>query len=80
MPTDTVEGLTAERLLQDFNNRTERWKASACAQQLEGALEKREWDVAEAVCIGIGSFSRDWEHRHRAMWQLVLFISVVKHR
>ncbi|KAJ4316549.1 hypothetical protein N0V94_005387 [Neodidymelliopsis sp. IMI 364377] len=49
MPTDTVEGLTAERLLQDFSNRTERWKASACAQHLEGALEKREWNVAEAV-------------------------------
>ena len=80
MPSDIVEGLTAEKLLQDFNNRTEKWEATACAQHLETVLVKREWTVMEAVCIGIGSFSRDWEHRHRAMWQLVLFMSVVSHR
>ena len=80
MPTDLVQGLTAEKLLQDFHNRTEKWKTTACAQHLEGVLAKRKWDVENAVCIGIGSFSRDWEHRHRAMWQLVLFMSVVSHR
>lgn len=80
LPTDTVEGLTAEKLLEDFNRRTERWKDTACAQHLEDLLLKRKWGVSEAVCIGIGSFSRDWEHRHRAMWQLVLFMSVVQHR
>lgn len=77
MPTDLVQGLTAEKLLQDFNNRAEKWKTTSCAQQLESVLVKRECGVESAVCIGIGSFSRDWEHRHRAMWQLVLFISVV---
>jgi hypothetical protein len=77
MPTATVHGLTAEKLLQDFTNRTEKWNATACAQHLQSVLAKREWSVNEAVCIGIGSFSRDWEHRHRAMWQLVLFMSVV---
>jgi len=77
MPTDLVQGLTAEKLLQDFNNRTEKWKTTSCAQHLESVLAKREYNVEHAVCIGIGSFSRDWEHRHRAMWQLVLFMSVV---
>jgi hypothetical protein len=76
---ELVQGLTAEKLLQDFENRTEKWKTTACAQNLGGVLGKREWGVENAVCIGIGSFSRDWEHRHRAMWQLVLFMAVVKH-
>lgn len=37
-------------------------------------------NVTEAVCIGIGSFSRDWAHRWRSMWQLVLFVEVVRKR
>lgn len=79
MPSDTVEGLTAEKLLQDFNNRTEKWGTTTCAQHLSNILAKGEWTVSEAVCIGIGSFSRDWEHRHRAIWQLVAFMSIVSH-
>lgn len=79
MPTTIVDGLTAEKMLQDFHNRTDKWKTTACAKHLESVLVQRGWDVNGAVCIGIGSFSRDWEHRHRAMWQLVLFMSVVSH-
>lgn len=79
MPTDLVQGLTAEKLVQDFHNRTEKWNTTSCAQHLESVLAKTEGAVENAVCIGIGSFSRDWEHRHRAMWQLVLFKSVVSH-
>ena len=76
---EPVQGLTAEKLLLDFENRTEKWKTTTCALQLESVLGKREWGVESAVCIGIGSFSRDWEHRHRAMWQLVLFMAVLAH-
>lgn len=79
MPTDLVHGLTAEKLLLDFQNRTEKWKTTTCAQHLEDVLKRNESVVTEAVCIGIGSFSRDWEHRHRAIWQLVLFMGVVSH-
>lgn len=79
MPTDIVQGLTAEKLLQDFQNRTEKWKTTSCAKHLENVLAKGEKKLIEAVCIGIGSFSRDWEHRHRAMWQLVLFMGVVSY-
>ncbi|KAL7772704.1 hypothetical protein CFE70_002665 [Pyrenophora teres f. teres 0-1] len=39
--------------------------------------EKEDWDIREAICIGIGSFSRDWVHRWRSLWQLVLFVHVV---
>lgn len=79
MPITIASGLTAEKLLQDFNNRTERWKDTTCAHHLDSVLAKVEWNVNEAACIGIGSFSRDWEHRHRAMWQLVLFMYTVSH-
>jgi hypothetical protein len=76
MPTAIVDGLTAEKLVEDFNRRTERWNDTACASHLETVVAKRNWGVRNAMCIGIGSFCRDWEHRHRAMWQLVLFMSV----
>ena len=79
MPTDIVQGLTAEKLLQDFQNRTRKWETTACAKHLVDVLAKTEKNVTDAVCIGIGSFSRDWEHRHRAMWQLVLFMGVVSY-
>ncbi|KAF3053038.1 hypothetical protein E8E11_011438 [Didymella keratinophila] len=79
MPADIVQGLTAEKLFQDFQNRTEKWKTTACAKHLEDVLARAGKKLTEAVCIGIGSFSRDWEHRHRAMWQLVLFMGVVSY-
>lgn len=74
---DAVNGLSTDLLAKDFQARQERWKDSGCMKQLDGILKNRKWDVVEAVCIGIGSFSRDWEHRHRALWQLVLFMHVV---
>jgi hypothetical protein len=80
MPTAIVQGLTAEKLLQDFQNRTRKWETTACAKHLVDVLAKAEKNVTDAVCIGIGSFSRDWEHRHRAMWQLVLFMGVISYR
>ncbi|KAJ4411832.1 hypothetical protein N0V91_000967 [Didymella pomorum] len=79
MPTAIVQGLTAEKLLQDFQNRTRKWETTACAKHLVDVLAKAEKNVTDAVCIGIGSFSRDWEHRHRAMWQLVLFMGVISY-
>jgi len=42
-----------------------------------GDEDEMRWRVKEAVCIGIGSFSRDWTHRWRSLWQLVLFVDVV---
>ncbi|KAH6882097.1 hypothetical protein BKA58DRAFT_13633 [Alternaria rosae] len=79
-PTRIVEGLTAEKLLEDFRLLQERWEDTLLAQQVKDIVEKSadsKWGVEEAVCIGIGSFSRDWAHRWRSMWQLVLFVDVV---
>ncbi|PSN72167.1 hypothetical protein BS50DRAFT_597564 [Corynespora cassiicola Philippines] len=77
-PERVVEGLTVERLVGDLKGREERFRGTQVAAQIERTLDAGKGKVIEsAVCIGIGSFSLDWEHRHRAMWQLVLFRGVV---
>ncbi|KAG9193316.1 hypothetical protein G6011_03351 [Alternaria panax] len=82
LPTRTVEGLTAEKLLGDFRTLQDRWEDTLLAQQVKEILDKRSghggWGVEEATCIGIGSFSRDWAHRWRSLWQLVLFVDVIE--
>jgi hypothetical protein len=73
LPTSTVKDLTAAKLTAEFETLQNRWKEAGIARQLDD-LEYGE--LKEAVCIGIGSFSRDWEHRWRSLWQLVLFVHV----
>jgi hypothetical protein len=80
LPPRTVSGMTPDSLLADFAKLQQRWTDTACAAHIARLLVGRTWDVTDAVCIGIGSFSRDWEHRHRALWQLVLFLDVVGKR
>lgn len=88
-----VSGLTPEKVLSEFKMLQERWEDTLLARQIDGIFSKTSdgnadgdagakggWDVTEAVCIGIGSFSRDWAHRWRSMWQLVLFVDVVRKR
>ena len=77
-PAQVAEGLTSEKLLDDFAELQERWKSTALAQQIKKLIGERNWDVRNAVCIGIGSFSRDWAHRWRSLWQLVLFIATTE--
>jgi hypothetical protein len=79
LPSAIVKDLTAEKLLSEFKSLQERWKDTAVAKQIRELSGKRSWAVKEAVCIGIGSFSRDWAHRYRSLWQLVLFVDVVKY-
>ncbi|KAF1840146.1 uncharacterized protein K460DRAFT_203924 [Cucurbitaria berberidis CBS 394.84] len=79
LPVDIVRGLTPEKLLEDFKKLQERWEDSIVAKQVAELLNKRPCDIDSAVCIGIGSLSRDWHHRWRSLWQLVLFIDVVEH-
>ncbi|KAH7065710.1 hypothetical protein BKA63DRAFT_426814 [Paraphoma chrysanthemicola] len=78
LPAKTLEGLTAEKLHANLKGLQEQWKDTAVAKQIKELVAGKSWNVKEAVCIGIGSFSRDWEHRHRSMWQLVLFLDVVE--
>lgn len=77
-PTQTVNGLTEENLLDELTAMERKWEKTSCAKNLARMLGLRDWTVKEAVCIGIGSFSIDWDHRYRSMWQLVLFRAVVK--
>jgi hypothetical protein len=79
LPTKMVEGLTAEKLVAELRRLQERWRDTAVAEQVKKLVGAKKWEVTKAVCIGIGSFSIDWEHRHRSMWQLVLFLDVIEH-
>ncbi|KAF2032124.1 hypothetical protein EK21DRAFT_61781 [Setomelanomma holmii] len=74
-----VESITAESLLVELRKLQERWKDTAVAKQVKELVggKGKGWDVKKAVCIGIGSFTRDWEHRWRSMWQLVLFLDII---
>ncbi|KAF2469374.1 uncharacterized protein BDR25DRAFT_189337, partial [Lindgomyces ingoldianus] len=76
-PTQIVSELTAQKLEAELSKMKQQWKTTTCAQQLAELLGKRNWDVNSAVCIGIGSFSLDWEHRKRSLWQLVLFLAIL---
>jgi hypothetical protein len=77
-PTRTVDGITVSKMCEEFSSMETQWKNTACAKHLAKMLSLRDWSVKEAVCIGIGSFSLDWQHRYRSLWQLVLFMAVVK--
>ncbi|KAF2015580.1 hypothetical protein BU24DRAFT_421871 [Aaosphaeria arxii CBS 175.79] len=77
-PTQIVEGLTVQKLQEELDRFTKRWDESAYAENLKNILSKRVWNIDNAVCIGIGSLSIDWENRYRSMWQLVFFMSVLK--
>jgi hypothetical protein len=79
LPTTTVASLTPSLLLSDFERLREEWRDTAIARQFGALLGKKTWCVDNAVCIGVGSFSRDWTHRYRSLWQLVLFMDVVAH-
>ncbi|EAT82806.2 hypothetical protein HBH56_001480 [Parastagonospora nodorum] len=78
VPNSTVKDLTAEKLLAEFEILQERWKGCPVARQMQELFKKREKVVKTAVCIGIGSFARDWEQRWRSLWQLVAFVHVVR--
>lgn len=79
LPESIVEGMTVEKLVGELKKLKDQWTDTAVANQFVSLLEKNhDLNVTEAVCIGVGSFSRDWEHRHRSMWQVVLFLDVVR--
>ena len=76
-PRGIVLGMTVPRLRQEYRDFEERWRGSGCRNVLVGMLKGREWGIREAVCLGVGSLSVDWENRGRGMWQVVLFVDVV---
>lgn len=78
LPSTIVKDLTAEKLLSEFKALQERWKDTPVAKQIQELASTKQWVIPGAACIGIGSFSRDWAHRYRSLWQLVLFVDVVR--
>lgn len=80
VPTVVVEGLTVEKLMDLYTKMEKEFEKTDFSRQMTEMLRKRTWAIDDAVCIGIGSFSIDWEARYRSMWQLVLFKAVVNHR
>jgi hypothetical protein len=79
LPGKTVEDLTPSKLVSEFERLKDRWNENIVAAQISDLVGRKIWDVDTAVCIGIGSFSRDWEHRWRSLWQLVLFMDIIRH-
>ena len=77
-PRYIVNGLTVEKLLEEYHKLKKGWDETLCAKQLEAVLGSRKWNVKEAFCLATSSFSFDWENRTRALWQLVLFMDVVQ--
>ncbi|KAF9736514.1 hypothetical protein PMIN04_006242 [Paraphaeosphaeria minitans] len=77
-PTRVANGLTEEKLLDELQAMQRKWEKTSCAKNLARMLGLRDWTVQGAVCIGVGSFSLDWDHRYRSLWQLVLFRAVVE--
>lgn len=78
LPTQIVKDLTLQKLHADYDKLHAKWFDTACATQVTDLAEKMPL-IDTAVAIGIGSFSRDWEHRWRSLWQLVLFEDIVQH-
>ncbi|KAL5118738.1 hypothetical protein ACEQ8H_003415 [Pleosporales sp. CAS-2024a] len=77
LPESTVQDLTADKLVHEYERLREKWKDASVAKQMQdvfGGKKRKRSKVKDALCIGIGSFSRDWQHRWRSLWQLVLFL------
>lgn len=77
LPVKVMEGLTGAKLSQDFVLMRDKWRLTECATFMKQFITSKRWDIKTAVCIGIGSFSLDWEHRYRSLWQLALFVDVL---
>lgn len=76
--SQVVQNLTMSKLQEQVEMMHAQYKGSSVAKQVSEVMGKNSHQIKEAVCIGIGSFSRDWEHRYRSLWQLVLFIDAVQ--
>ncbi|KAF1988923.1 hypothetical protein K402DRAFT_419256 [Aulographum hederae CBS 113979] len=75
-------GLSLEGLKLEFARMETQYKESACARRVQGIVDtwrKSSGEVANAVCLALGSFSAEGGgDRMRSLWQLVLFMFVVE--
>ncbi|CAN9343857.1 unnamed protein product [Alternaria alternata] len=60
LPTRTVEGLTAEKLLEDFRTLQDRWEDTLLAKQVKEILEKSGGDIKDDnKDTKLGCFAQD---------------------
>ena len=67
---------------KDYNRKLKIWRNSACRSTILRILNTLQpdagWQVRQAVCLAMGSLSRDnLECRRRSMWQMVVFADMV---
>lgn len=75
--------LTLAQVTKDFNAKLKAWRASTCYSQLQQILTRLQpeqgWQINKAVILASGSLSRDnLECRRRSMWQLVVFVDLIR--
>lgn len=84
--SDTVPGvdpeLSIEKLKQEYGRMRERWLGTTCRARMVDILKFRAGDeglgVDTAVCLAMGSVTRNWSLRIHSFWQLVFFLDVVE--
>ncbi|GAB7350064.1 hypothetical protein MBLNU459_g0733t1 [Dothideomycetes sp. NU459] len=73
--------LSVQKLSEELKHMQKRWIDSTCRARFVQILQSRmvgaDMFVDTAVCLALGSVSRNWRHRVHSMWQLVLFLDTV---
>lgn len=74
--------LDVAEIRKDYNRKLKTWRSSTCRSTLLQILKTLQpdagWHVHNAVCLAMGSLSRDnLECRRRSMWQMVVFADII---
>ncbi|KJX93123.1 hypothetical protein TI39_contig4392g00003 [Zymoseptoria brevis] len=75
--------LTLEKLNLEFQTKTKAYRQTTCHRTVTQILDRIRpdsgWKLNKALCLGIGSLSREnFECRRRTMWQFVVFHDLVE--
>ncbi|SMQ49270.1 unnamed protein product [Zymoseptoria tritici ST99CH_3D7] len=75
--------LTLEKLNLEFQTKTKAYRQTTCRRTVTQILNRIRpdsgWKLDKALCLGIGSLSREnLECRKRSMWQFVVFCDLVE--
>ncbi|SMR49098.1 unnamed protein product [Zymoseptoria tritici ST99CH_1E4] len=75
--------LTLEKLNLEFQTKTKAYRQTTCRRTVTQILNRIRpdsgWKLDKALCLGVGSLSREnLECRRRSMWQLVVFYDLVE--
>ena len=77
--------ITLDDIKREFEAKTKQWQKTDCRKQLLRELYRPVEDddgiavIERYICVGAGSLSRDnVECRRRSMWQMVVFVDLVR--